>query len=305
MVTTFNAGMAVPDWPSTYGYNLLLYPWETWVLGPWDLFIEHGHRLLGALVGLLTIVFVAVVFRFDRRPWMRILALGALAGVIAQGVLGGARVLLDARTLAMIHACVGPAFFALCVALAVFTSRRWREAAGLAEAGRVARFQRVGLITLALSYVQILLGAQLRHVPLDASPYSFRTLVIFHVAMALVLAGHAAALAILAVIGQAGEPSLGRSAMLLAALLALQIALGAGTWVVNYSWPDWDNAFPFAAGYTIEAEGVLQTNVATSHVAVGSLILGIATQLAVRGMRLLRPASPPAGASARTLEAAA
>jgi hypothetical protein len=49
---------------------------------------------------------------------------------------------------------------------------------------------------------------------------------------------------------------------------------------------------------------VLQTNVATSHVAVGSLILGIATQLAVRGMRLLRPASP-AGASARTLEAAA
>ena len=56
LVTTYEAGMAVPDWPSTYGYNLFLYPWQTWLPGPWDLFIEHGHRLLGATVGLLTIL---------------------------------------------------------------------------------------------------------------------------------------------------------------------------------------------------------------------------------------------------------
>src|SRR5437588_9980427 len=48
LVTTYDAGMAVPDWPGTYGYNLLRYPWQTWLAGPWDLFIEHGHRLLGA-----------------------------------------------------------------------------------------------------------------------------------------------------------------------------------------------------------------------------------------------------------------
>ena len=47
LVTTYEAGMAVPDWPTTYGYNLFLYPWQTWMLGPWDLFIEHGHRLAG------------------------------------------------------------------------------------------------------------------------------------------------------------------------------------------------------------------------------------------------------------------
>src|SRR6186997_3292137 len=70
LVTTYDAGMAVPDWPSTYGYNLFAYPWQTWLFGPFDLFVEHGHRLLGAAVGFLTIAFVVLVFCRDRRPWM-------------------------------------------------------------------------------------------------------------------------------------------------------------------------------------------------------------------------------------------
>src|ERR1051325_109674 len=62
-VTTYKAGMAVPDWPNTYGYNLFLYPWQTWIYGPWHLFIEHGHRLLAAGVGLLTIAVAIAVWR--------------------------------------------------------------------------------------------------------------------------------------------------------------------------------------------------------------------------------------------------
>src|SRR5262249_58169712 len=68
LVTTYDAGMAVPDWPSTYGYNLLLYPWQTWFAGPWDLFIEHGHRLLAAATGVLAIGFVVVVLPPHRPP---------------------------------------------------------------------------------------------------------------------------------------------------------------------------------------------------------------------------------------------
>ena len=107
LVTTYEAGMAVPDWPTTYGYNLFLYPWQTWLAGPWDLFIEHGHRLFGALVGMLTILLVVTAFRLDGRigiagrrsaPWRL---------VIGQGALGGMRVLLDQRLLAQIHGCVG------------------------------------------------------------------------------------------------------------------------------------------------------------------------------------------------------
>src|SRR6187399_93386 len=77
LVTTYDAGMAVPDWPGTYGYNLLRYPWQTWIAGPWDLFIEHGHRLLGATAGVLTIGFVIAVFAGDGRLSMRFLAVGA------------------------------------------------------------------------------------------------------------------------------------------------------------------------------------------------------------------------------------
>ena len=125
LVTTYDAGMAVPDWPTTYGYNLFLYPWQAWVGGPWDLFIEHGHRLLGAFVGFVTLVMAAVVWRCDSRHWVRWFAVVCVVGVIAQGVLGGMRVLLDERQLAMIHGCTGPLFFCLGVTKATITSRRW------------------------------------------------------------------------------------------------------------------------------------------------------------------------------------
>ena len=101
LVTTTDAGMAVPDWPNTYGYNMFLYPWESWLLGPWDLFIEHGHRLLGALVGMVTIALMVVVLKKDARSWMRKLVIVALVAVIAQGILGGVRVRLNDVTLAM------------------------------------------------------------------------------------------------------------------------------------------------------------------------------------------------------------
>src|SRR6186997_3734563 len=68
LVTTTDAGMAVPDWPNTYGYNLFLYPWQSWLAGPWDLFIEHGHRLLGMTAGLLAIALLATTAMVDRRP---------------------------------------------------------------------------------------------------------------------------------------------------------------------------------------------------------------------------------------------
>ncbi len=137
LVTTYDAGMAVPDWPSTYGYNLFLYPWQTWVAGPFDLFIEHGHRLLGAVVGVITIGLVLAAFLANRRPWFRAVSVIAILGVIGQGALGGMRVLFDDRQLAMIHGCVGPAFFALTAAIAVFTSSSWRQAAIVAApAGR-------------------------------------------------------------------------------------------------------------------------------------------------------------------------
>ena len=115
LVTSYGAGMAVPDWPNTYGYNLFLYPLETWLYGPWKLFIEHGHRLFGTLIGMITIAFLISAWRCQTRPVVRWLGVAALVGVLFQGALGGMRVIVYQVQLAKIHGCVGPAFFALTV----------------------------------------------------------------------------------------------------------------------------------------------------------------------------------------------
>jgi cytochrome c oxidase assembly protein subunit 15 len=91
LVTSYSAGMAVPDWPNTFGYNLFLYPIESW-MKVWDVFLEHGHRLLGSAVGLATIALAYLLWRQDTRRGMWWLAGIAFAGVCLQGVLGGLRV---------------------------------------------------------------------------------------------------------------------------------------------------------------------------------------------------------------------
>jgi len=119
LVTTTNSGMAVPDWPTTYGYNMFLYPWQSWLHGPWGVFYEHGHRLLGSLVGMLAIALLVAVLRTESRRWMKAMGFAVLGLVIFQGLLGGMRVRLDDRTFAMLHGFTGPLFFAVTVAMIV------------------------------------------------------------------------------------------------------------------------------------------------------------------------------------------
>src|SRR5262245_34755481 len=193
LVTTTKAGMAVPDWPSTYGYNLFLYPWQSWLAGPWDLFVEHGHRLLAASVGMITIGLLVVLIRADRRNWVRVLGVVALVLVIFQGLLGGMRVRLDERTFAMLHGMTGPLFFGLTVALAVITSRTWAaDAAGdsssMIRGGGQIRI--LATATALFAYLQIVLGAVLRHVPVDSQPGVFLLAVKFHLFLAGVLTLH-------------------------------------------------------------------------------------------------------------------
>ena len=282
--------MAVPDWPNTYGYNLFLYPWQTWVFGPWDLFIEHGHRLLGATVGILTIAFVGAVWLGDRRLWMRFAALAALALVIAQGVLGGMRVLLDERTLAMAHGCLGPVFFALCVALAVFTSPRWRDSSPPKDHPAAARLQRAAILVTALAYIQLLVGAQLRHVAVSASPGTFRVMVFFHLVIAAVVLVCAIALVAQVLRQHRRERVFTQPAAWLAVLVLVQIALGGASWIVKYGTPAFLGEYQWAAAYTVSADSLWQAYIVTAHVAVGSLIIGTSLLVALRSLRLYRVA---------------
>lgn len=285
LVTSYDAGMAVPDWPTTYGYNLFLYPWQTWVYGPWDLFIEHGHRLLAAVVGLLTIALAVTLWRRDERTWVRRLGLAAVVGVIVQGVLGGLRVRLDERLLAQIHGCVGPAFFALAAALAVCTSRRWHAFTGqygtLAERG----IGRLALVTTMLVYAQLLLGSQLRHVSPSADVTVFRAAVLMHLLLAVVLSLHVFLLLLRAGVRRDAEAWLQRPARGLAVLILLQVGLGCAAWVLNYGWPAWLADYDWAAAYVVRRESASQALVTTAHVATGSLILAVSLTLALRSLR--------------------
>ncbi|HEX4150080.1 MAG TPA: COX15/CtaA family protein [Pirellulales bacterium] len=284
LVTTYDAGMAVEDWPTTYGYNLFLYPWRTWLLGPWDLFIEHGHRLLAASVGLVAIALVLVSWLRATRSSVRWLAVATLAAVCFQGVLGGLRVRLDERLLAKIHGCFGPAFFALCVALAVVSSRRWRQQQD--QPPSHVGVQGLALVTTLLAYLQIVLGAQLRHVTGAWLPSAFRMAVLFHLLVAALLVVHIVWLAALVLRRAASERWLVRPALGLVLLVLAQLVLGAGTWVLNYNWPAWAADWPWAEGFVVVQESQRQALVTTAHVAAGSLVLVLALLVFLRAWRL-------------------
>ncbi len=293
LVTTYDAGMAVPDWPNTYGYNLFLYPYKTWLLGPFDLLIEHGHRLLGAVVGMVAIGIVILALLSDSRRWVVALAVGVLIAVIGQGVLGGMRVRLGDRTLAMVHGCVGPAFFALCMVMMAVTSRKWwtpldrqnpMESPGPSnqQIGRGTLWMS-GLLVI-LSYGQLVLGAQLRHAQPDLPPGRFTMTVALHVMMAFLL--WTMTPVVWRSARRCGDLTLSRPAISLIGLISIQILLGVGTWVVNYGFPGFLSWVPGASGFLLRSKGFADSITVTAHVATGSLILGVATLLLVRLMRV-------------------
>jgi cytochrome c oxidase assembly protein subunit 15 len=171
MVTSKGVGLAVPDWPTTFGYNMFLFPASKWIGG---IFFEHTHRLIASTVGLLTIVLAAWLWFVDPRRWVRMLGLAAAGAVILQGVLGGLRVTMLKDEIGIFHACLAQAFFGLIVIIALVTSRFWQrrfaERSGYSKALRV-----IALVTTALIYLQLALGATMRHQHRDLAITDFPT----------------------------------------------------------------------------------------------------------------------------------
>src|SRR2546421_1485970 len=158
MVTSKGVGLAVPDWPTTFGYNMFLFPASKWIGG---IFFEHTHRLIASTVGFLTIILAAWLWFADPRRWVRMLGIAAVGGVILQGVLGGLRVTMLKDEIGIFHACLAQAFFGLIVIIALVTSRSWRALAAVASRGKSLRG--VALTTTVFIYLQLALGATMRH----------------------------------------------------------------------------------------------------------------------------------------------
>lgn len=191
---------------------------------------EHGHRLIGALVGLLTLGLAVWTWFADDRPWLRRLALGALALVILQGVLGGLRVVWISPSLAVVHALTAQLFFALIAGLALFTSRSWDHLPGsITPNGRALdRIRVLGPAAAAAVYVQIILGALLRHPGTGIDP----TLALLHIAWAVIAAVAVLSHALNARRVFGDDPAARVIPRTLISLIVVQVALGFIAWFV-------------------------------------------------------------------------
>ncbi len=160
LVTSHGVGMAVPDWPTTYGYNMFLFPISQWVGG---IFYEHSHRLVASGVGFLVTILAVWLWLKEERRWLRRLGVLAWFAVVLQGVLGGLRVTMLKDELGIFHAMLAQAFLVLLAVIAFALSPWWKRLAGVRRAG-ITGALRMGLAAgVALVFLQLGLGATMRH----------------------------------------------------------------------------------------------------------------------------------------------
>ena len=249
LVTNTGAALAVPDWPSTFGYNMILFPWSRMVGG---ILYEHSHRLMGALVGLLTLALATVLWREGGR--LRRLGLLAVAVVLAQGVLGGLRVVLQEDTLAILHGSLAQAFFALLAVIALLTAPRGRVVASPVEPA----LRGLAVLAAVLVYVQIVFGALLTHAGRIDLHLAGAVLVFVLVPI------------VAAQLRRTGDAVAAPVSRLATVLLGVQLLLGIGSFLARFS-PLW-----------IPGEQLTVTALPVAHRLVGSLILAATVVLAVR-----------------------
>jgi cytochrome c oxidase assembly protein subunit 15 len=297
-VTSTDSGLSVPDWPTTYGRNMFAFPLSKMVGG---IRFEHTHRLIASAVGFMTIILAVWTWRVESRRWVRWLGVACLGAVILQGVLGGITVLFFLPPAVSIgHAGLAQIFFCLTLTLAVVTSPRWRSPESPVE-DRTLR--RIATTTTIAVYVQILLGATMRHtnsgLAIPDFPLSFGHLVppVWNAHVAIHFAHRAGAgIVTLLVLATAGHiwyhhhrcrPGLTRTANALVGFVLLQVALGA-----SVIWSGRDVV------------------INTAHVVNGALVLGTSLLLTLRtwravglepaAVRVRRPdVNPPLRAEAR------
>ena len=249
LVTNTGAALAVPDWPNTFGYNMILFPWSRMVGG---ILYEHSHRLMGALVGLLTLLLAGALWREGGR--LRRLGLIAVAAVIAQGVLGGLRVVLLEDTLAIFHGCLAQAFFSLLAVIVLLTAPRGRVAAGPVEPA----LKGLAVLAAVVVYVQIVFGALLTHAGRIDLHLAGAVLVFVLVPI------------VTAQLRRTGDAVATPVSRLVIVLLGVQLLLGLGSFLARFS-PIW-----------IPGEQLTVTVLPVAHRLVGSLILAATVVLAVR-----------------------
>lgn len=233
VVTGLEAGLAVPDWLTTFKYPMVLYPLEL-MKQQQGVYFEHFHRLWGLLVGLSTIVLTIHLFRHDRRGWVKVAAVTALIMVIIQGVMGGTRITETSVVLAIAHGVFGQLLFALLVCIAAFTTLRWTAGprAQIVEKGNADHTLSWSLLTVVI--VQIALGAVYRHLGADprVSHSTSFALINAHMGLGVLVAIKLLVVGIRAWAKRKAHQPLSRIGLIMIILTPLQVVLGLIAYVL-------------------------------------------------------------------------
>src|ERR1017187_4846233 len=262
-VTSHRAGLSVPDWPTTYGRFMFSFPMSKWV---GNIRYEHVHRLIASVVGMLTIALTFWLVRKEPRCWVRRLGVAALGAVIAQGLLGGLTVkLMLPPSISIAHASLAEAFFCITLVLALATSERWIQASPAIETVNTGSIRRFALASTIAIYLQIILGATIRH---------SESGVIAHIVGAVVVFGCVIASMVIVLLNRK-QKEFRRPVILLLGLVAAQIALGLVTLMVRV---------PKNADGQLSA---IQIVVPTLHLALGALILATSLVITLKTYRFL------------------
>lgn len=279
LVTSNDAGLSVPDWPTSYGHVFRLPPWIGGIR------YEHSHRVIAGFTILLTLSIAVWTWLADRRRWMKILALCALGTIIVQAVLGGMTVLhFLPPAISAAHATVAQTFFCIAVLIAVFTGQSWVEelATATTDAGRPTLLT-LSVLSIFILYLQLVLGALFRHQGLPWWPH-----VVNAVAVALILTWTG----VRALTQFPQAPAIRRPAVLLLFILVLQLCLGFAAFFTRLVWS--------VGAPQPEFPMVIAT---VTHVAVGALLLATTAVLTLQVWRHSLAAHKNELAAARPLAA--
>jgi len=265
LVTSNDAGLSVPDWPTSFGSLYRIPPLVGGVK------FEHGHRMLAELIGLLTIVVAVWTQRVDKRRWMRILGWCALGTVIAQGILGGLTVLFYLPpAISTAHATLAQTFFCIMVSIAIFTSKSWVQAPVPAVTlDTHPRLTTIAVLTVTAVWLQLIVGAAFRHSGIRLLPHLIGAAVVFCMVNWL---------AITTLRRHRAIPQLARPAAVLLTLLVIQITLGLASYITRILW---------SQGVSAPLSSMIAATVA--HVACGALVLVTTVILTIQIHRHLDP----------------
>lgn len=275
LVTSTASGMAVPDWPNTFGSNMFLYP-----IGPRaapDVFLEHSHRLFGTLAGLTSLVLLLAVLLSSATRWCKGWALALFLLICIQGVLGGIRVregnvihTMDDKFYRTIHGVLAQFIFAGGVALAAYMSSAYRLSPPTLPDARKLRAFATG--ALHVLFLQLIFGAMYRHTRSSHALWS-------HVAFSMIVTVAVALAGMIAAGLKHDHPQgtiIRRAGAWAIASLVLQFSLG---WLVF-----------LVGGKDLQPASLGQALLRSAHQANGAALLGLVTCLAVFARRLPKTA---------------